>query len=69
MYQLSSQIAGKTRRGDSVPMKYSFKCICGVIINADTEIQLEALLKRHAKNSNIHKIQGWAGHSGIADGR
>jgi hypothetical protein len=50
-------------------MKYSFKCICGVTINSDTEIELEALLKRHAKNSNIHKIQGWAGHSGIADGR
>ena len=49
-------------------MKYNFKCICGVTINADTEIQLEALLKRHAKNSKIHKIQGWEGHSGIADG-
>ena len=40
-------------------MTYSFKCICGVIINADTELQLEALLERHTKNSNIHRNQGW----------
>jgi hypothetical protein len=51
-----------------VAMTYSFKCICGVIINADTELQLEKLLNRHAKNSGIHKRQGWVGHSGLGDG-
>jgi len=50
-------------------MRYSFKCICGVTINADTELQLEKLLNRHAKSSAIHKRQGWQGHSGVGDGR
>ena len=49
-------------------MTYSFKCICGVTINADTELQLEKLLNHHSKNSSIHKRQGWDGHSGIGDG-
>ena len=48
---------------------FNFKCICGVVITTDTEKQLEALLKRHAANSVIHKAQGWAGHSGVADGK
>ena len=51
-----------------MPNRYSFKCICGVVINADTERQLEVFLKRHARDSKIHKAQGWDGHSGIGDG-
>lgn len=50
-------------------MTFSFKCICGVTITSESERQLFALLKRHAKNSDIHKAQGWEGHSGYGDGR
>ena len=49
-------------------LKYSFKCICGVILNAESERQLESMLKRHSKNSKIHKAQNWGGHSGLGDG-
>ena len=49
-------------------MRYSFKCICGVIISAETELSLFALLKRHAKNSPIHIAQGWEGHKGYGNG-
>ena len=45
-------------------MRYSFKCICGVTIYADTEKSLFAYLKRHAKDSVIHIEQGWKGHKG-----
>jgi hypothetical protein len=45
-------------------VSYSFKCICGVTISADTEKSLFAYLKRHAKDSAIHIAQGWEGHKG-----
>jgi len=45
-------------------LRYSFKCICGVTISADTDKSLFAYLKRHAKDSAIHKAQGWEGHKG-----
>ena len=48
--------------------KYSFKCICGVVLYAKTELQLEAMLSRHSKKSKIHKAQGWGNHSGLAGG-
>jgi hypothetical protein len=48
---------------------FTFKCICGVQITADTDKQLSASLDRHSKNSFIHKLQGWDGHSGIGDGQ
>jgi hypothetical protein len=50
-------------------MTFTFKCICGVQITADTEKQLTASLDRHSKNSSIHKLQGWNGHSGIGNGQ
>lgn len=49
-------------------LKYSFKCICGVTISCPTEKQLAATLKRHVRDSAIHKAQGWDGHSGLGDG-
>jgi hypothetical protein len=45
-------------------MTFSFKCICGVTIATDTEKMLFALLKRHAKSSEIHIAQGWKDHKG-----
>ena len=68
MHRCTACTAEGTRRGEPVAMTYNFKCICGVTINADTELQLEKLLNRHSKNSSIHKRQGWDGHSGIGDG-
>jgi hypothetical protein len=49
-------------------LNYNFKCICGVILSAKTELQLESMLNRHSKNSKIHKAQGWNNHSGLAGG-
>jgi len=49
-------------------MTFSFKCICGVTITSDSERMLFALLKRHAKVSEIHKAQGWDGHKGYGNG-
>ena len=49
-------------------LTYSFKCICGVVISCPSELQLQAKLNRHARDSKIHKAQGWDGHSGIGDG-
>jgi hypothetical protein len=42
-----------------VAVTFTFKCICGVQITADTEKQLETLLERHSRNSSIHDEQGW----------
>lgn len=50
-------------------LKYNFKCICGVVLNAESELQLEAMLDRHTRNSKIHKGQGYEGHSGIGSGQ
>lgn len=50
-------------------LKYSFKCICGVVLSAETERQLEAMLDRHSRTSKIHKAQGWGNHSGLGDGK
>jgi hypothetical protein len=51
-----------------VEFKYSFKCICGVVLSANTELQLESILDRHSKNSKIHKAQGYGNHSGLGSG-
>ena len=49
-------------------LKYNFKCICGVVLNAESELELESMLDRHTKNSKIHKAQGYANHFGLGNG-
>lgn len=38
-----------------MPNTYSFACGCGVTITTETERQLEALIKRHYRDSFCHK--------------